>query len=158
MTDQLGTFDITGGGASVRFERRLDAPVERVWQALTEEGQLARWLTAGTFGAHESGALAFDFGEGGTVSGHITIWEPPRRLAYTWLIPDEPPSTVAWTLQAEGTGTRLWLVHSALPERMGRGYAAGWHAYLERLGAVATDGQPPDFDARFEALLAVYTS
>lgn len=158
MTEQPGTVDITETDASVRFERTIDAPIEHVWRALTDEGQLARWLAAGAFEAREAGALAFDFGEGGVVKGQITTWEPPRRLTYTWLIPNEPASAVAWTLEPEGTGTRLLLVHATLPARMGHGYAAGWHTYLERLDALATGGQVPEFAGRFEALLEVYAS
>lgn len=156
MTETMGTTDINEAGATVRFERTLAAPVGRVWGALTDESQLARWLASGTFEADAGGALAFDFGEGGTVTGEITTWEPPNRLGYSWQIPGEQASTVEWTLRADGAGTRLELVHSTLPEKMGLGYTAGWHAYLERLEAVARDEEGPDFDPRFEELLAVY--
>lgn len=156
MTEPMGTANITEAGATIRFERSLAAPIERVWQALTDEAQLARWLAPGSFDATDGGALAFDFSEGGTVAGEISVFEPPNRLAYTWLIPGERASAVEWTLEAEGAGTRLRLVHSTLPEKMAVGYTAGWHAYLERLEALASDSSVPDFDARFAELLTSY--
>lgn len=158
MTEPMGTTDIDDDGATVRFERLLGSPIERVWRALTDEAQLARWLASGTFEPNDGGALAFDFGEGGTVTGRVSAFEPPKRLAYTWLIPGEHASTVEWTLESEGAGTRLRLVHSTLPEKVGLGYTAGWHAYLERLAAVARGEEGPDFDSRFDELLATYAS
>jgi len=156
MTDMMGSVDLTADGATIRFERVLAAPPERVWAALTDEALLAGWLTSGTFEAAMGGALALDFGEGGVVSGQISAFEPPRKLAYSWLIEGEQASTVEWTLMERGSGTQLTLVHRTLPSAMGRGYGAGWHAYLERLDAVASGAEPPGFDERFEALLGDY--
>ena len=42
----LGTLEQVAGKRVLRFERRLDHPVERVWAALTEPEQLAGWLAA----------------------------------------------------------------------------------------------------------------
>jgi uncharacterized protein YndB with AHSA1/START domain len=48
MTDDHPTADGTiekspGGSTTVRFDRRLRHPIERVWQALTDPEELRRW-------------------------------------------------------------------------------------------------------------------
>jgi uncharacterized protein YndB with AHSA1/START domain len=43
---RLGTIEEAGDKHILRYERRLDHPVERVWAALTEPEQLAGWLAA----------------------------------------------------------------------------------------------------------------
>ena len=40
-------FGIVSGAGTVRFERVLPGPVERVWAYLTESDKRAKWLAAG---------------------------------------------------------------------------------------------------------------
>lgn len=72
--------------------------------------------------------------------GSVTVWEPPRRLAFTWH-PGRPADTgqqVEITFRAEGQGARVELVHSGW-ERLGEKAAAmradydgGWDFVLGR--------------------------
>jgi uncharacterized protein YndB with AHSA1/START domain len=78
--------------------------------------------------------------------GTITIWEPPRRVAFTWH-PGQDPSTaqdVDVRFAAAGARTRVELEHRGF-ERLGadgrkarRGYPIGWAyvlgLYAERRG------------------------
>jgi uncharacterized protein YndB with AHSA1/START domain len=41
-----GTVQQVDGRYVLRFERRLNHPVEKVWAALTESDRLAEWLAA----------------------------------------------------------------------------------------------------------------
>lgn len=68
------------------------------------------------------------------VWGTVLEWEPPRRAVFTWH-PGRTPDTaqqVEVRFTAEGTGTRLELIHTGW-ERLGadarkarRGYPLGW--------------------------------
>lgn len=68
----------------------------------------------------------------------------------------ETESVVEWDLQPLGEKTRLTLVHRALPETMWRGYAAGWHAHMDRLAAVVAGDPAPAWEPLFEAALPLY--
>jgi uncharacterized protein YndB with AHSA1/START domain len=71
------------------------------------------------------GRLAFEPGEGGRLTetlangkvfeiGRITIWEPPRRLAFTWRQASFPPdlaTEVEVRFEADGDETRVSVEH-----------------------------------------------
>jgi uncharacterized protein YndB with AHSA1/START domain len=101
----------------------IDAPVERVWELVTEAEHLGRWF--GDAGAEvdlrPGGAMALRWSEYGTSRGRIEAVEPHRLFAFRWapfkdpggLDPTEGNSTrVEFTLSAEGRGTRLRVVES----------------------------------------------
>src|SRR3954470_22307087 len=83
------------------------------------------------------------------MTGAFVAVEPPRRIEFTWgweedLYAIPPQSTaVEVTLEPDGEGTLLRLVHTRLPagpaETFHRG---GWEAYLPRLAAVAAGADP----------------
>lgn len=156
--DEQGRVAIEGGTATVTFERFIAAPPARVWGLLTSSEGLVTWLAPSTMETHVGGTVAIDFGEGEGVTGRVMEWEPQRRLSYTWLIAGERESLVEWELRPEGAGTVVSLTHRSLPESMGPGYGAGWHAHLDRLAASATYVTIPDWDERFQTLIGSYRS
>jgi uncharacterized protein YndB with AHSA1/START domain len=85
--DPRGGDSPGGPGDEVRrFERRLRHRPEKVWRALTEARELARWFPARVEGGREVGApLRFVFPGGAEpdAEGRVTEWDPPRVLAYT---------------------------------------------------------------------------
>jgi hypothetical protein len=57
---------------------------------------------------------------------------------------------VRWELADVGGETVLTLEHRRLTRSTGSGFAAGWHAFLDRMQALL-DGQPlPDWMQRFK--------
>jgi uncharacterized protein YndB with AHSA1/START domain len=153
--DELGQIRGTGDTRTLRFSRRLEAQPARVWEALTDHERLADWLTEATFEGRAGGQVAFDFGEGGVIRGTVAAWAPPRLLEYGWTFPDGQATQVRWTLEADGAGTLLTLVHEGLLPAQAAGYGAGWHAFLDRLaGRLA--GTPPAWDDRFAELQPRY--
>ena len=131
----------------------LDAPIERVWQALTTPDEVARWL----------GCLEFK-----PVVGHVFYMQPdadrrargdttgathcellelraPTRLAFSWFFPDTPKTHVTLELRAEGPArTHLTLTHTGwdrFPPDTIRpvrdGLDGGWEAVLSQLRAAA---------------------
>ena len=151
-----GTVSHFENSATVRFEREIAAPINAVWEALTNTEELAGWLAPCTFDARSGGAVHFDFGDDQVVDGQVTIFDPPHRLEYTWTFTDEPDSILLFELEAVGSATRLVLEHRMLPSEQATGYGAGWHAYLDRLAARVEGTEPVDWDERFSEVLGSY--
>lgn len=81
-----GTYMEHEGRPAVRFERTYPHPVARLWAAITEPGELTHWFPA---------TVALEPRVGGKIEfsgdpyvhplvGEILVFEPPRRLSYTW--------------------------------------------------------------------------
>jgi uncharacterized protein YndB with AHSA1/START domain len=99
----------------VRREIVLEAPVEDVWEALTDPEQLAEWFANEVeLDVREGGEGRFRWADGETREASIDTVEPPRRLGFTWAEPGEDASRVELTLEEDGGGaTRLTVVESA---------------------------------------------
>ena len=135
----LGTYLELDGRPAVRFERSYPHPVERVWAAVTEPDQLARWFpSAVELEPRQGGTVRFSgdpYSEGST--GVVLTWDPPHRLAFTWG-PDELHLTVA---DGGGGRTRLVLVNVLSDRSTAARNAGGWHVCLAELVKVL-DGVP----------------
>ena len=107
----------------IERETVINAPVERVWELITQAEHLGRWF--GDAGAEidlrPGGAIALRWSEHGTTRGRVVAVEPHTRFSYRWAPfkdpsgdePGEGNSTlVEFTLQPEGDGTRLRVVES----------------------------------------------
>jgi uncharacterized protein YndB with AHSA1/START domain len=151
-----------GTAATVRFERALPGPIERVWAFLTDTARLPGWFGNGTIEARAGGAVRFMDGH---VHGTVTQWDPPHKLAYTWNVfnpgqdrSDYPESYLTITLEARGDEVLLTLTHLPVLERFEKQNAMGWHTYLDMLDA-AIRGEPieprPAYMKRNAALYGV---
>lgn len=107
----------------IERETVINAPVERVWELITEAEHLGRWF--GDAGAEvdlrPGGAMVLRWTEHGTSHGRVVAVEPHSRFAYRWAPFKEPggeepvegnSTLVEFTLQAEGDATRLRVVES----------------------------------------------
>jgi len=101
------------------IERIINAPAERVWQALTTKEEMGRWF----FELEEFKAKAgFAFGfavehEGFTYVHHCKVMEavPNQKLAFTWRYEGQAgDSLVTIELFAAGSQTRVKLTHTGL--------------------------------------------
>jgi uncharacterized protein YndB with AHSA1/START domain len=147
--------------ATIRFERRLSAPIGRVWAAITDQGQLATWLATSSVDLRAGGRVehVFDPADpGGQVSGTILRIEPMTVLEYEWRFIGEPDSILRYDLVADGDATLMTLTHRLLGIDQVSGYGAGWHAYLDALAAVLARIEAPDWDTTFAAVRAAYPS
>jgi uncharacterized protein YndB with AHSA1/START domain len=124
------------------FVRDLRHPVERVWAALTDPGQLAAWapFTADRdLGAIGSATLTMIAGPTeAPMPAQVLRVQPPTLLEYDW-----GGDLLRWELAATSTGTRLTLRHTVAHRDDVPKMAAGWHLCL----AVADrlmDGDPVD--------------
>lgn len=136
MSDLGQTFRVL----AVRFERLLPGPAERVWQHLSECGQLSGWFGSdSTLEPREGGKVSLMSGH---VRGVVTQWKPPRRLAYTWNVfgPGElesvyPESYLTFDLEDRGNQVGLTFVHFPVLERFEKQNSMGWHTFLDMLEA-----------------------
>jgi len=101
------------------IERLFDAPVEKVWQAISNRDQMKHWyFDVEAFRAEEG--VEFDFsvnchGENYRHLCRVVEVIPQKRLAYTWRYEGHSgDSLVSFDLLAEGAKTRLKLTHIGL--------------------------------------------
>jgi uncharacterized protein YndB with AHSA1/START domain len=144
---------VTSGLAEIRKMVELDAPLGRAFEVWTEH--VGRWWplaqlsisradATGCFIEPGVGGRLYETSRGGKelLWGTVAVWEPPRRLAYSWHphvdLSERTMVLVMFTPLAR-TRTRLSLTHSGWQpgqeERRTR-YHSGWDGVL-RNGYVA---------------------
>ena len=131
-----GTLEIRGDSQVLRFERRLDHPIDRVWAALTEPDELIGWLAEAELELVEGGHVVLrwqnsdDQGNQAVMHGHITRLDPPRLLEYEGDI----HGLLRWELQEEGDGCVVRFTNvTPAPEEFRTKVMAGWHIHLDHL-------------------------
>jgi uncharacterized protein YndB with AHSA1/START domain len=136
---RTGSQQVVEGRQALRFERRLPHSVERVWRAVTEPAELARWFVAEVPWTPTDGE---EFEAGGE-TGRITRLDPPRLIAWTWGV-----ERYSFELTADGDGCVLVFTHVFNPE-LGPSWqhAAGWETYFNRLDAHLAGGFLSEEDA-----------
>ena len=97
-------------------------PPGRVWRALTDSAALADWLMPNDFLPQVGHWFTFRAdpqpGFSGIVRCEVLELSEPKRIAWSWQgDPPMPVTTVTFTLEPVGDGTRLRLEHA--------GFAAG---------------------------------
>jgi uncharacterized protein YndB with AHSA1/START domain len=138
---------------TIRFERLLPGPIERVWGYLTESEKRSRWLAPGEMELRAGGGVELHFRHedlsphtegvpekyrqyeaGGIVRGRVTRCEPPHLLSHTWGEAEGYDSEVTFELQERAGGVLLVLTHRRLAGRATMlSVAAGWHTHLDIL-------------------------
>ncbi|HTY38914.1 MAG TPA: SRPBCC domain-containing protein [Bacteroidota bacterium] len=126
----------------VIVERTFDAPIGRVWQAITDKQQMKQWY----FDLAEFRAeVGFEFRFTGGTEEHqylhicrITELVPGKKLTHSWRYDGfEGISFVTFELFDEGGRTRVKLTHSGLesfpasnPDFAKKNFEAGWTAIV----------------------------
>ena len=144
--------------ATLKIQRLLPGPIERVWAYLTESELRRQWLAAGQMemrvGApfelvwrneeltNPPGRRPDGFGDEHRMQSRITELDPPRKLAFTW----GRSGGVSFELEPKGDRVLLTVIHSRLPDRATMlMVGAGWHMHLDILVARATGKEPEPF-------------
>jgi uncharacterized protein YndB with AHSA1/START domain len=101
------------------IERLVNAPVEKVWKAITDKEQMKQWyFDIPEFKPEVGFEFRFDGGADDRIYTHLCkIIEvvPNRKLKHSWRYKDyEGESFVTWELFPEGNGTRIKLTHEGL--------------------------------------------
>ena len=123
----------------------IEAPPSVVFDYFTKPEALASWMGDRAILDPRPGGNFIVFFEERVVEGKYVTLESPRRLVISWgragsrSLPPES-SILEVTLEIEGTGTRVDIVHSGLPESEAQRHAEGWRHYFSRLARVAAGG------------------
>ncbi len=150
---------------TIRFQRMLPGPIERVWQYLTDSTLRGTWFASGAMEPREGGALTLvfrhrdfavnetipekykDMEHGITMESRVTHWDPPRHLAYEF----GGDSVVHFELEARGKEVLLTLTQRNLESRDAMiNNSGGWHSHLDILGERLRAGALGPFWARVE--------
>jgi uncharacterized protein YndB with AHSA1/START domain len=159
MASSKGTPDAD----AIVSEIHIQAPPERVFQALVDPKEVVQWW--GQAGVYRCTKFHADLRAGGSwssagldgegrafeIRGEYLEVDPPRLLVYTWIASwtGDVKTTVRWELQATSQGTLVRICHSgfaAHPEvaQSYRGWPRmlGWLQAFLQSGETATDRKP----------------
>ncbi len=147
---------------TLRFERVLDAPVQKVWRYLVDPELRARWFMAGPSELKVGGSFGLTMAHGNlsdedvatpekyrpylgkSWEERITRYEPPHLLAITW--EDGKAGEVTFALSPQGDKTLLVLTHTGLRGRDDAvSFGGGWHSHLAVLERRIKGEAVPDF-------------
>lgn len=121
------------------IERTYDAPVEKVWKAITDKEQMKEWyFSIAAFKPEVGFEFQFEAGSKDKKYLHlckITDVEANKKLRYSWRYDGfQGNSFVTFELFPEGKGTRLKLTHEGLetfvtdnPDFARESFAKGWN-------------------------------
>lgn len=139
----LGGPALTEESLVYRTEITLNAPLETVWQAITEKALVDRYYLAPLLADVTGLGDAVAYGAPGApmIDGSVTLWDPPNRLVHGFAFVEDgapgPASEVTYALVPDGEGTRLTLEHRGYAEgtQPHADIAMGWPIILEGLKA-----------------------
>jgi uncharacterized protein YndB with AHSA1/START domain len=155
--------------ATLKIQRLLPGPIERIWAYLVESDKRRKWLAAGKMelkvGApfelvwrndeltDPPGKRPAGFDAEHRMPGHVTALDPPRKIAFTF----QNNTEVSIELEVRGDNVLLTLIHYRLPNRdfMVR-VSAGWHMHLDVLVARANGKEPDSFWDGWQRLTGEY--
>lgn len=157
---RLDPYGVLTEPATLKIQRLLPGPIERVWAFLTESDLRRQWLAAGEMELRVGAPFELTWRnaeltdppgqqpEG--VSGEhsmescITELDPPRKLTFTWTNSGD----VTFELEPRGDDVLLTVIHRRLRDRsMMLMVGPGWHAHLDVLAARMRGKEPvPHWD------------
>ncbi|HQV50798.1 MAG: SRPBCC family protein [Flavobacteriales bacterium] len=158
---------------TIRFERLLPGPIERVWAYLTESEKRTKWLASGNMDLRVGGEVDLfwlhstldaapsetpeKYAQGHRMAAKITRCEPPNVLGFTWGARAEALSEVVFELTEKGNEVLLVLTHHRLPDHKDLlSISGGWHTHLDILVEHMHNRIAPAFWPKHEILNARY--
>jgi uncharacterized protein YndB with AHSA1/START domain len=132
---------------TLRLERELPGPIDRVWSYLTDSEKRVTWLASCPIELRVGGQVRLEFlhsnftdepvpdrwkefEEGSTSHGKVLECEPPRLLTFTWS-EAHGESAVTFELTPVGTNVKLTLTHRRLPQGDElTSIASGWTVHI----------------------------
>ena len=157
---------------TVKLERLLPGPVERVWAYIVESDKRAKWLAAGEFELRIGGKVRLEFDNSrlpnekplpakykdsgkGQFEGVITRLEPNRLLTHTWPWKSEQ-SEVTYELTPRGKQVLLTIVHRRLSKELVSKVMGGWDVHSGILEDILNGAEPRPFWATHDKLEPEY--
>lgn len=173
----MNDFGVVTQPGTVRLERVLPGPIERVWDYLTDSEKRGTWLASGEMELRVGGKVEHVFRNSELTShddrpppkyaqharesrlhGRIIACDPPRWLSYTWPEDSGSESEVSFELSPHDSGNVLLvLTHRRLATRDEMlSAAAGWHTHLGILVGRLSGRSPAPFWSTHTRLEAEY--
>jgi uncharacterized protein YndB with AHSA1/START domain len=154
---------------TLKIQRILPGPIERVWAYLTDSELRRKWLAAGSMEMQVGSSFELvwrndelsdppgkrpeGFAEENRMQSRITELDPLRKISFTW----NNSGDVTFELEPRGERVLLTVIHRRLPNRETMlKVGPGWHAHLDTLVADATGQQPQPFWDRWISLQKDY--
>ena len=154
----LDAYGVLTEPATLKIQRLLPGPIERVWAYLTQSELRRQWLAAGEMemkaGApvelvwrndeltDPPGQRPAGFGDEHRMQSRIIELDPPHKLVIAW----GESGDVTFELAPMANEVLLTVIHRRLPEGETRlMIGAGWHMHLDILVALVTGTQPEPF-------------
>jgi uncharacterized protein YndB with AHSA1/START domain len=154
---------------TLRIQRLLPGPIERIWAYLTDGELRRKWLAAGDMEMKAGtpfelvwrndeltdppGERPAGFGGEHRMQSRITEFDPPRKLSITW----NSTGDVTFELEPKGKGVLLTIIHRRFPDRATLlKHMAGWHMHLDVLVARASGEEPAPFWDGWSGLMKEY--
>ena len=136
----------------LRNEILIAAPPEIVYAYFTDPARIVNWMgIAAMLDPRPGGMFRVEANGRDVVIGEYVEVDPPHRVVFTWGFEGAEPfvapgsTRVEVTLERDGEGTLLTLVHRGLADGTRDAHAEGWGHYLARLAPVAA-GRPAEPD------------
>jgi len=130
---------------AVEKRLELDAPLDRVWSAISDPAQISQWFSDRCdLELRPGGRGHFDWEDHGVYTIRVDEVDPPTRLVWSWNhepgteVEDGTFTTVEWMLSArEGGGTILELRETGFEiEERRQQNDDGWDTELAELVAL----------------------
>ncbi len=140
MAEKFGELIYQDGYVTATMERAVEAPVDRVWDFLAEEGKRVLWLAPGTIELRQGGRAELDFKDSYViVDSEVTACVAPGLLEFSWSGKDEPLRPVRFELEDSDNGCLIRLRVSIPENEVVPRSCAGWEAHLTMLQAAVAE-------------------
>ena len=154
---------------TLKIQRLLPGPIERIWAYLTDSELRRKWLAAGVMEMKVGAPVELvwrndelndprstrpeGFLEEQRMQTRITELEPLRRLSIAW----NGTGDVTFELEPKGSRVLLTVIHRRFPDRATLlMHMAGWHMHLDVLAARADGEEPAPFWDGWSSLMKEY--
>jgi uncharacterized protein YndB with AHSA1/START domain len=172
----MNDYGVLTAPDTLRIERIMPGPIERVWDYLTDSEKRGTWLATGVMELKNNGKVEHIFRncsltadddeppekyahcrDEQRLNGQITACKPPHLLSYIWNQGGGEESEVCFELASKGEQVLLTLTHRRLLTRDTMiSVAAGWHTHLAILIAHLNEQKPEGFWRNHTRLEAEY--
>lgn len=171
MAEAMSDYGVITEAGTIRFERLLPGPIERVWDYLVDGEKRAKWLAHGDMEPSVGSEFELvwrnnDLSSPGDnpppkyaeheeyrAKVHVLEYDPPHKLVTSW----DEEGEVSYELAERGDQVLLTLTHRNLKSRgLLVGVAGGWHSHLELLRNVLEGSDRISFWATHTRLEAEY--
>jgi uncharacterized protein YndB with AHSA1/START domain len=162
-------YGILAEPTTLRIERQLPGPIDRIWSYLTDSDLRRQWLAAGAMeqmvGApveltwrndeltNPPGERPEGMGAEHSMTCEVVAIDAPRLLAISW----GSTGGVTFTLEEKGSEVLLTIVHKRVEDpSVLLNVSAGWHSHIDVLEARLRGTTPVPHWENFVQLRDVY--